>query len=303
MRDPLPSGEVTLQEALRAGSAWLEGAGLEAPRHDTETLLLEALGLEGGQLDANAALSPQVAAVMRQRLRRRAAREPIPYILGYCDFRGIQLMVDRRVVVPDDRRTGLLVDLAAELPPQQRVLDVCTGSGAVALALKGRRPDLDVRGSDVSPTALEVARANAQRLCLDVEFVWWRDIPPGEYDLVVAAPPYADEAAQVLVVPPESALHAPRVAIYGGTDGLDVIRGLIRSARVGTRLAVEHAPGQAEAVRTMLDHAKTIRDPEGEERVTVGKVKSWARGREHHVDEISTVETVDAERYVIHNLL
>lgn len=149
--------------------------------------------------------------------------------------------------------------------------DVGTGSGAVALALKHERPDLDVSGSDASPDAVDVARANAAQLGLDVPFSVAVGLPPGEYDLVVANLPYV-RADEWDALQPEIRLYEPREALVSGADGLDAIRSLVAAAPSGTRLALEHAPDQGAAVRGLLDDSRTVKDLGGRDRVTVGLV-------------------------------
>jgi release factor glutamine methyltransferase len=205
-------------------------------------------------------------------LNRRLAREPIAYILGRKAFRWIELCVDRRVLIPrPDSET--LVEAALELlEPGARVHDVGTGSGAVALAMKHERPDLAVTASDASADAVDVARANAARLSLDVTVSVARGLPSGDYDLVVANLPYVRED-EWDALEPEIRLYEPREALVAGADGLEAIRELIDAAPTGTLLALEHAPAQAEAVRAILDDSRTVRDLGKRERVTVGRAR------------------------------
>ncbi len=162
--------------------------------------------------------------------------------------------------------TELLVEVALQLPEAARVHDVGTGSGAVALALKDERPDLLVSGSDTSADALDVARANAARLGLEVDLGFE---PAFDVDLVVANLPYVrdDEWA---ALQPEIRRYEPRSALTAGADGLDAIRALIARVPSGTRLALEHAPGHAEAVRALLGGGSTLPDLAGRARVTLG---------------------------------
>jgi len=146
-----------------------------------------------------------------------------------------------------------------------------TGSGAVALALLDERPDLRVSASDVSPAALAVARANAARLGLEVELSRAGGLPEGlAADLVLANMPYVAEH-EWPGLQPEITRYEPRAALVSGADGLDAIRALVAQAAPGTRLALEHAPWQARAVRDLLSDAETRRDLAGRERVTVGR--------------------------------
>jgi release factor glutamine methyltransferase len=225
----------------------LAAAGCDTPRLDAELLLRE-----GADLD------------------RRVAREPVAYILGRTGFRWIELFVDRRVLIPRPD-TETLVEVALELLPEGgRVHDVGTGSGAVALALAHERPDLVVSGSDASPDAVDVARANAARLGLDVTFSVARGLPDGgPWDLVVANLPYVRED-EWDGLEPEIRLYEPHEALVSGADGLDAIRALAAEAPAGLPLALEHAPDQGEAVRSLLHDSRTVRDLGGRERVTVG---------------------------------
>ena len=231
-----------------------------------------AAGIERVELVANPdiGLEPAAARTLMGWVRRRARREPVAYILGRKPFRRLEIAVDSRVLVPRPE-TELLVEVAVELAPQAgRVHDVGTGSGAIALALKDERPDLTVTASDRSPVAVEVARRNAERLGLAVEVMAGGGLPDGAYDLVVANLPYIrDDEWNALE--PEICGFEPREALVAGADGLDEIRALVAAAPGGTLLALEHAPGQAESVREMLDGSETRVDLAGHERVTIGR--------------------------------
>src|SRR3954468_2486818 len=240
---PAPSPSV--DEAARL----LAEAGCDTPRLDAELLLREGADLG-----------------------RRIAREPVAYILGRKGFRWIELGVDRRVLIPRPD-TETLVEVALELlPPEARVHDVGTGSGAVALALMHERPDLVVSGSDASADAVDVARENAARLGLEVPFSVAEGLPPGEHDLVVANLPYVRED-EWDGLEPEIRLYEPRGALVSGADGLDAIRALVAAVPNGMLLALEHAPSQAESVRALLDDSWTRRDLGGRKRVTVGRAR------------------------------
>jgi release factor glutamine methyltransferase len=165
--------------------------------------------------------------------------------------------------------TELLVEIALELPRGACVHEVGTGSGAVALAVRDERPDLVVTASDSSPGALDVARANAAHAGLSIEIALARGLPPGDYDLVLANLPYVRED-EWQGLQPEIVKWEPREALVAGDDGLDAIRELVYQAPAGTRLALEHAPAQAAAVRSLLGGAETRRDLAGRERLTVG---------------------------------
>lgn len=265
------SRPATAGEALAAARQALSQAGCDTPRLDAEVLVADALGCSRAALIAGSGEPLPACAdeLIAARIERRAAREPVAYVLGRRDFRFIELAVDARVLIPRPE-SELLVEVALELPPGARVHDVGTGSGAVALALAAERADLVVTASDASAEAIEVARANAERLGLAVPLTVAVGVPPGAHDLVVANLPYVRED-EWAALEPEITRYEPRAALVAGADGLDAIRSLIAGTPAGTRLALEHAPDQAGAVRGLLDGAETRRDLSGRERVTVGR--------------------------------
>jgi release factor glutamine methyltransferase len=256
---------VTARDALDAAVDALTAAGCDTPRLDAELLIADALGVDRAALVMDPALpvSGAAARLIGERVRRRVAREPVAYILGRKGFRRISVYVDGRVLIPRPE-TELLVEVAAGLPDGSRVHDVGTGSGAVALALIDERPDLVVSASDASSAAVEVARLNG------LDAISFSGLPPGDYDLVVANLPYVREDEWAGLAP-EIRLFEPREALVSGEDGLDAIRSLVAGAPPGTRLALEHAPDQADKVRALLSEAETLPDLAGHPRVTVGQ--------------------------------
>ncbi len=267
----------SLREEIAGASASLQEVGCESPRLDAELLLAHVLGVDRAQLVVRG--GEEVGADDRTRylalLTRRAKREPIAYILGRKDFRHLTLAVDPRVLIPRPE-TELLVEVGLELPGGARVADIGTGSGAIALALKHERPDLDVVGVDVSSGALSVARMNSQRLKLEVEWVEGDLLADVRCDAVLANLPYiADDE----LLPPEVALYEPPRALLGGPDGLDLVRRLIEQVgqRPQTKLtALEVGHTQAAATTTLLEEAgfgtvERLRDLAGHERVVIGR--------------------------------
>ncbi|MGI8945256.1 MAG: peptide chain release factor N(5)-glutamine methyltransferase [Thermoleophilaceae bacterium] len=266
-----PRGATSARDALAAAGPALEAAGCETARLDAELLIADALGVDRAVLlsDAGLEVPPAAARLIGERVRRRIAREPVAYILGRRGFRFIELAVDGRVLIPRPE-TELLVEVALELPHGARVHDVGTGSGAVALALLDERPDLAVSASDASAAAVALARSNAGRLGLALEVAVLAGMPAGGFDLVLANLPYVADG-ELAGLAPEITRYEPREALLAGPDGLDAIRALVADTPAGTRLALEHAPAQAAAVRALMTGAGTRRDLAGRERVTLGR--------------------------------
>ena len=267
-------GRTSVRDALDSAGIALGAAGCDSPRLDAELLLAHVLGVGRAGLIAapERELEPDEARAFMDLAARRRGREPVAYILGSKGFRTIELAVDVRVLVPRPE-TEHVVEAALSLPEGARVADVGTGSGAIALALKAERPDLSVVATDTSAAALDVARGNAARLGLEVEFLHGDLLGPvpGELDAVVSNPPYVATGDQL---PPDIALHEPREALLAGPDGLDVIRRLIVAAAGVSFLALEVGAGQAPAVVELMDawpRVEAVRDLAGHERVVVGR--------------------------------
>jgi len=242
----------TVGEALRRAAARLGAAGVDTARLDAEVLLAAVLEVDRGRLviDRDMALADEASERFDAMLVRREAREPVAYILGRRAFRRLELVVDRRVLIPRPE-TELLVEVGLSLASGARVVDVGTGSGAVALALKDERPDLRVSGADVSADAVEVARANAARLGLDVTFVA-ADLLDGVFaDAVLANLPYVAEGVEL---PAEITRYEPAGALFAGADGLDVIRRAVAAVAGPTvgLMALEIGPEQAVVVEQLL---------------------------------------------------
>lgn len=269
----------SIDHTLRA----LQDQGLD--RLDAQRLLLHALG----QADHDRAwllshdgdaVPSEAQARLQALVQRHANGEPMGYLLGHQDFYGLDLQVDARVLVPRPD-TEPLVDWALGVltpRPQATVVDLGTGSGAIALALKATRPSLDVMAVDASAAALAVAQANAQRLHLDVQFVQtsWLNGLAGPFDLIVSNPPYIADQDQHLT----ALTHEPLTALASGADGLEDIRSIVAQSisrlKPGGWLLLEHGYDQAAAVRALLHaaglaHVQSRQDLAGIERCSGGQ--------------------------------
>ncbi|HEX7060309.1 MAG TPA: HemK/PrmC family methyltransferase [Solirubrobacterales bacterium] len=270
--------ETTVAAAIEAAAEAIAAAGCEEPRADAAALVADVLGADPSQLEADGEieLTAENAAAIEGFVRRRAGHEPLAYILGREEFRGIEVAVDERVLIPR-RETGLLVEVAIELPEGARVHEVGTGSGAVALALLNERPDLNVTASDLSPEAAAAARENAERLGLDLEVTVEEGLPDSmleeDVDMVLANLPYVTDET-IFERSPEIR-REPRIAVTGdcGSDGLGVIRGVLAEIPSGWRVAFEHDTHHGPTMRELLRDAETLSDYMGGERVTFGFVR------------------------------
>ena len=272
---------IALAEVLRRSTQYLEDRGSPTARLDAELLLAHGLGVSRIELYTghDRPLTESELEVCRQLVRRRGEREPVAYIVGTRGFRHLDLKVDRCVLVPRPE-TELVVDRCLELlrsVERPAVLDVGTGSGAIALAIASELPAARVTATDISPAALDVAWANAMALGLTVE-MRQGDLLDGlddrRFDLIVSNPPYVSEQ-EIEDLEPEVAVHEPRLATVAG-DGLDAYRRLLPDAREhlaeGGWLVLECGAGQAgwlsdELGRLGYGSVDVARDLAGIERV------------------------------------
>jgi release factor glutamine methyltransferase len=276
------SGGTAASEALQGAVTAITAAGCETPRLDAEVLLAHVLGVGRERLLTDPSLrvrGPAVRAYQDAVRRRAVEREPVAYITGNRGFRHIELAVDGRALVPRPE-TELLVEAGLRLPAGATVLDLGTGSGAVALALKQERPDLEVCGSDLSEAALSLARENAARLGLEVGWLQADLLSgvPDRFDALLANPPYVADGERASLAP-EILRHEPPGALFAGPDGLAVINALTAQLQARERIAtaaIEVGSGQAERVAELLsdagfDSARIEVDLAGIKRVVIGR--------------------------------
>lgn len=284
--------EPALAELLRSGVDALSRARVASAQADAELLLGHVLGLSRGEVQAKAlvgARMPQVGArAFLEAVERRAAREPLQHITGVAAFRHLRLRVGPGVFVPrpeTEMVAQLALDALLAVPsPEPVAIDLGTGSGAIALALATEAPHARVIAVENSPRAFVWARENVEKVGVSNLRLVFDDLArclpelDGEVDVVVSNPPYIPDDA----VPrdPEVRLHDPAAALYGGPDGLDVVRALSHRAlallRQGGALVLEHADEQGPALRVLLAAdgwrtPATHRDLTGRDRATTAK--------------------------------
>jgi release factor glutamine methyltransferase len=275
-------------EALQGAADAFAAAGCETARLDAEVMLAQATGWDRAQLAAepDARLPVGASREFAQMVRRRVRREPVAYILGRKGFRRIEVLVDRRVLIPRPE-TELLVDLAFEVGPS-RVLDVGTGSGAIALAVADELDGARLTAIDTSFDAVRVAQANTQRLGLvdrvDVVLRGPSSLKGSEqdgrpFDLLLANLPYVSEDEWEDLAP-EVRDYEPREALVSGPTGLEAIEALAEEllglAPRPPVVALEIGTGQAEAVSKLLAAAgygqvEVRPDLAGHDRVVIGR--------------------------------
>ncbi len=268
---------MTTAEALAAGAAYLGRNGIDTARLDTELILARTLGLTRLELYTghDRPLSEHERSEARTLLARRAAREPLAYVLGEWGFRTLQLRTDERALVPRPE-TEIVVERALALLgelPDARVLDVGTGSGAIALALAAEHPGARVTATDISSEALSLAAENAAALGLELELVQTNllDGLDGPYDLVVSNPPYV-RAEELAELAPEVRDWEPRLALVGDAATAELAAAARTRLAPGGAIVLEsHAFRAAEVAASLTElgyHGVTItRDLAGRDRV------------------------------------
>lgn len=230
---------LTIREIKARTETFFREKSVPNAKLDTDSLIAHSLGLKRLDLylDMDRPLTEAQLTELRPLVKRRANREPVQYIVGSTEFYGLTLKVDARALIPR-HETEELVDLIIERlsAAPQRILDLGTGSGALALALATKYPEAEVVATDQSAEALGLAAENAAALGLSecVQFLpgsWFDPLPPGaSFDLIVANPPYLTEA-EMETAEPEVVVHEPQAALVAGTDGLEDLRQILASAK------------------------------------------------------------------------
>ncbi len=276
----------TVLKMLEWTTGWLAEKGIDdSPRLDAELMLAHALGAKRMELymQFDRPLADDELAHYKALIKRRAAGEPVAYIVGERGFWTIELKCDKRALVPRPE-TEVVVEEALEVLGEDfeaRIIDIGTGTGAIGLTIARERPAVDMTLTDTSADAIALARENAEALELDVAILEG-DLfagAKGEFDMVVSNPPYVGENERDLV-DDTAHEHEPHDALYAGQDGLDVIRRLVPAAKdklkSGGWLIFEHGFRQGDAVRKLLEDAgfedvRIRKDYSDHDRVALGR--------------------------------
>jgi release factor glutamine methyltransferase len=261
---------VQCEVALRDAAGRLAAAGIESPEWDARQLLAHAVGESYGRLPLTRPLSPEELDAFASLVGRRAQREPLQHLVGTVGFRYIDLDVGPGVFIPRPESefvAGLAIDAARAVSTSPTVVDLCSGSGCIPLAIANEIPSATVYAVEREPDAVDWLRRNADRrqaagdapvtvIAADINELDNR-VPEllGHVDVVVSNPPYVAEH-ELELVDPEVREHDPRVALVAGADGLDVIRAVIevaeRLVHVGSHLVVEHSDRQGQSAPALL---------------------------------------------------
>lgn len=277
----------TVLKILQWTAAYFTDKNIASPRLEAELLLAATLELDrvGLYVNFERPLAAAEQAAFRERVRRRAQREPVQYILGETEFWSLPFAVSPAVLVPRADTEVLVEEALARTAAADRVLDVGTGSGAIAIALAHEKPHTLVTALDCSEAALEIARGNALRngVAGRVTFLAGdlASLPPGPFEMVISNPPYIPtrDCEQLM---PEVRDYEPRLALDGGADGLRAYRHLATQAGQilipGGWLLVEVGVGQAESVSDLFNAAGLVEicrrdDYSGIPRVVMGRKK------------------------------
>jgi release factor glutamine methyltransferase len=288
---PQSAGQTSLSEVIGEARRLLEQAGIESAEQEAYWIVEHVLRLPAHHVvaDRDRLLSPAELVAARGLIERRVGREPLQYILGTQEFCGLEFDVNQAVLIPRPE-TELLVDYVAQRIPAERqatIVDVCTGSGCIAVAIARLRPRARVIATDLSTPSLEVARRNAARHAVCERITWLEGdlLEPlagrgleGRIDVIVSNPPYISEADWA-TLQPEVRLFEPRGALVAGPQGTELHERLLHEAgrylSPGGALIMEIGAGQARAMRRIVDQIpgyrfhRLVYDKAGLERVVI----------------------------------
>ncbi len=288
---PQSTGEDTLGELIAEARRLLAQGGIESAEQEALWIVAHAFRLPTHHVitDQDRVLSPSELAVARGLIARRVGREPLQYILGTQEFCGLEFEVSPAVLIPRPE-TELLVEYVTQRISAERratIVDVCTGSGCIAVAIARLRPHARVIATDLSGPSLHVARRNATRHRVDERITWVEgDLLgslaeqglEGQVDVIVSNPPYISEADWA-TLQPEVKLFEPRVALVGGAQGTELHERLLQEAfhylAPGGAVIMEIGAGQARGIRGIIEQMpwckfhRLVYDEAGLERVVI----------------------------------
>jgi release factor glutamine methyltransferase len=276
---------VKARELISRASAGLAVSGIDEHVREAEALMLHVLGITREKLYAH---DPEPTQQERERFAlavgRRMKREPLHYITGSIEFAGLVISIQPGVLVPRPETEAIVEELRKRMPDAGKVLDLCTGSGCLAVAIASRLKSADVWATDISPAAVDCCRRNAEALGLNnvraLEGELFRPVAGEKFDVIVSNPPYIP-SAEIAGLMPEVSIYEPRLALDGGPDGLEFLRRIFAHAgehlnhvKHGGLLILELGAGQAEDVRLVAGSAgfvieKVLDDLAGHPRTAV----------------------------------
>ncbi len=289
---PAPAADVwTVRRVLEWTTGHLQKHGSETPRLDAEILLAQARNCRRIQLytDYDTPLTDAVRSTMKELVKRRAAREPVAYLVGHREFFSLDFAVTRDVLIPRPDTETLVLEAVrlAKTLAAPRLLDLCTGSGCIAIALAKQLPGATVDAVDLSPAALAIARDNREKHGVTdrvelMEGDLWSTLPvERRYHLIVSNPPYVT-TSEIETLDDDVRRYEPRLALDGGADGLDIIRRILAQAPARLEpdgwLLLELDPQQAATVRGLAEatgrfaEQRFLKDLSGRVRVWCGRV-------------------------------
>ena len=275
---------MTVLEALRKAEGRLQA--IPEPRLDAEYMLAEVLHTSRMMMliDKSRALAAAEEEAFERMVARREQREPLQYILGSQSFMGFSFKTDSRALIPRNDTEALCEEALRHIRPGDRVLDLCTGTGALGIAVKKLCPKAIVTATDISEAALSLAEENARSLQADVRFLQgdlFAPVAGEEFEVIVSNPPYIPEALRGRLQ--AEVEKEPALALFAGEDGLDFYRRIAREApaRLAPQgwLCLEVGDGEAEAVAALLktdfESVRILPDLNGLDRVVSGQIRSY----------------------------